>query len=154
MSRKRGLEEVIIGMDLAIYAKAQYIVWKQPGEFGDVVLRMGAFHTAMTFIAVIGKRFGDGGLSDLLIEDSIVAASSMSGVLAGRQYNRAMRAHKIVMEATQRLRLKSFKEWLEENENDAYKESTEELYDDFCRNDRGKLAAFWDSYIALVCLLL
>ena len=29
-----------------------------------------------------------------------------------------------------------------------------ELYDDFCRNDRGKLAAFWDSYIALVCLLL
>ena len=38
-----------------------------------------------------------------------------------------MRAHKIVMEAMQRLRLKSFKEWLEENENDAYKASTEEL---------------------------
>ena len=48
-------------MDLAIYAKAQEIVWKQPGEFVDVDLRMGAFHTAMTFIAVIGKRFGDGG---------------------------------------------------------------------------------------------
>ena len=121
MSRKLGLEEVIIGMDLDIYAKAQYIVWKQPGEFGDVVLRMGAFHTAMTSIAVIGKRFGDGGLSDLLIEGSIVAASSMSGVLEGRQYNRAMRAHTIVMEAIQRLRLRSLKEWLEENENDAYK---------------------------------
>ena len=83
------------------------------------------FHSKV--IAVIGKRFGDGGLSDLLIEGGIVAASSMSGVLAGRQYNRAMRAHKIVMEAMQRLRLKSFKEWLEENKNDAYKESTEEL---------------------------
>ena len=96
-------------MDLAIYAKAQDIVWKQPGEI-DVVLRMVAFHTAMTFIAVIGKRFGDGGLSDLLIEGDIVAASSMSGVLEGRQYNRAMRAYKIVLEAMQQLRLKSFKE--------------------------------------------
>ena len=105
----------------------------------------------------------------------------MSGVLEGRQYNRAMRAHKIVMEAMQRVRLKSFKELLEENENDAYKASTEELdivianlsadtltamlaspqskrllelYDEFYRNDRGKLAALWDSYISLVCLLL
>ena len=69
---------------------------------------MGAFHTAMTFIAVLGKRFGDAGLSDLFIEAGMIALSSVSGVLKGRQYNRAMRAHKIVMEAMQRLRLKSF----------------------------------------------
>ena len=87
MGRKLGQAEVIIVMDLAIYAKAQEIVWKQTGEFSNVVLRMGAFHTAMTFIAVLGKRFGDAGLSDLFIEAGIVASGSVSGVLEGRQYN-------------------------------------------------------------------
>ena len=180
MGRKLGQAEVIIVMDLAIYAKAQEIVWKQTGEFSNVVLRMGAFHTAMMFIAVLDKRFGDAGLSDLFIEAGIVASGSVSGVLEGHQYNRAMRAHKIVMEAMQWLRLKSFREWLYENEKEEYQAAAGELekvfikpcaelfnmlatfecrrllelYGDFCQTNRTKLAAFWDSYIDLVCLLL
>ena len=92
-----------------------------------------------------------------------------------------MRAHKIVMETMQRLRLKSFLEWLYDNEKEEYqaaageldkvcvKPSAEmfnemlatsecrrllELYAAFCQTNRTKLAAFWDSYIELVCLLL
>ena len=61
-------------------------------EFSDVILRMGAFHTRMTFLAVIGKRLGDTGLSDIFIEAGIVAAGSVSGVVEGRQYNRATRS--------------------------------------------------------------
>ena len=49
----------------------------------------------MTFLDVIGKRFED---AELFIKAEIVAAGSVSGVEEGRQYNRAMRAHKIVME--------------------------------------------------------
>ena len=33
-----------------------------------MILRMGAFHTSMTFLAVIRKRFEDAGLSDLFVE--------------------------------------------------------------------------------------
>ena len=44
----------------------------------------------MTSLAVIGNRFEDAGLSDLFIEAGIVAAGSVSGVVEGRQYNRAM----------------------------------------------------------------
>jgi len=36
-----------------------------------IVLRLGAFHIALTFITVIGKRFGDAGLKDVLIEANI-----------------------------------------------------------------------------------
>ena len=64
----------------------------------------------MTYLAVIGKKCGDAGLSDLFIEAGIVAAGSVSGVVEGRQYKRAMQAHKIVMEAMQRLCNKSFNE--------------------------------------------
>ena len=127
MGRKLGQAEVIIVMDLTIYAKAQEIVWKQTGEFSDVVLRMRAFHTAMTFIAVLGKRFGDAGLSDLFIEAGIVASGLVSEVLEGRQYNRAMSAHKIMMGAMRWLRLKSFREWLYENEKEEYQAAAGEL---------------------------
>ena len=81
----------------------------------------------MTFLAVIGKRLGDTGLSDIFIEAGIVAAGSVSGVVEGRQYNRAMRAHKIVMEAMQRLRMKYFKEWMDENKKDAYQAVADEM---------------------------
>ena len=75
-----------------------------------MILRMGAFHTSMTFPAVIGKRLRDAALSDIYIEAGIVAAGSKPGVVECRQYNRAMRTHNIFMEAMQRLRMKSFKE--------------------------------------------
>lgn len=112
------MEEVIVVLDLAIYAKVRGIMWKQLDEFNNVVLRLGAFHTARTFIAILGKRFSDTSLSDLLIETGTIAAGSVSGVTEGRQSNRAMRAHKIKIEAMKRLRLKSFQEWMHENEKD------------------------------------
>ena len=52
----------------------------------------------------------DAALSDIYIEAGIVAAGSTPGVVECRQYTRAMRAHKIFMEAMQRLRMKSFNE--------------------------------------------
>ena len=64
----------------------------------------GVFHIACTFLAVIGKRFGDAGLEDLIVEAEIVASGSVKKVLEGKHYNRAMRMHKIVYEALWRLR--------------------------------------------------
>ena len=79
-------------------------------EFSDVVLRMGTFHTVMTFISVIGKRLGDGGVSELLTESDIVATGLVYVIIEGRQYNRAMKAHYIVLEAMQRLVLRFYQE--------------------------------------------
>lgn len=70
---------------------------KQTGVFSNVVMRKGTFLTAMMFIAFLGKRFGEAGLSDQFIEAGIVASGSVSGELKGRPGNLAMRAHKIVM---------------------------------------------------------
>jgi len=57
---------------------------------------MGAFHTSMTSMAVIWKRFGDAGLMPLMVY-------WLLAVLNGKQYNRAIRLHKLMMEALQRL---------------------------------------------------
>ncbi|CAI9737603.1 Hypothetical predicted protein [Octopus vulgaris] len=85
------------------------------------------------------------------------------------------------MDAMQRLRIKTFYKWTQKNhahllqpawaamDNVSSEITSEnfnnmllapeftrllELFDEFCKLDQGKLAAFWDSYIDLVCLLL
>ena len=52
----------------------------------------------MTFLAILGKCFGDAGLRDILFETGIVSVGSGDGVLNGKHYNRAIRAHKTVAE--------------------------------------------------------
>ena len=104
MADQLGQQDVIIVFDQAIYAKANEIIWRCQEEMNRVVLRMGAFHIACTFLAVIGKRFGDAGLEDLIVEAEIVASGSVKKVFEGKHYNRAMRMHKIVYEALWRLR--------------------------------------------------
>ena len=90
-----GQHDVIVVFDQAIYAKALEVMWQNEEQFRRVVLRMGTFHTICAFTAAIGKRFGEAGLVDILVESGIVGSGSVAGVLEGRHYNRAVRMHKV-----------------------------------------------------------
>ena len=175
-------EDAIIVVDQAIYAKVMEIIWKNPQEFNRLIPRLGAFHTCCTFLAVIGKRFAESGLNDLLIESEVCAAGSLRGVMEGRHYNRAVRIHKIVLEALLRIRLSSFQTWLQESNmtvddaslceliqlirNDSSEGNLElllqhpefiqlhEAYMDFRNSDQGAMSRYWGSYIDMVELLL
>ena len=83
-SKQLNQPHTIITLDQAIYCKAQQIRWKHKEEFQSVVLRMGAFHIACTFMAVLGKCFADTGLRDLLIESGVLASNSVAAVIDGR----------------------------------------------------------------------
>lgn len=50
------------------------------------------------------------GFSDIVMEASICASGSLEKVLSGKHYNRALRVHKIVIEALERLLLRVFQE--------------------------------------------
>ena len=54
------------------------------------------FHTICTFLSVIGKRFQDAGLRDVIIESGVISEGSVFGV---RTYNHAIRFHKLIYEA-------------------------------------------------------
>ena len=114
---------VVIVLDQAIYGKACAIVWKCRDLFNRVVLVMGGFHTSMVFLAIIGKRFADAGLQDLMVESGIVGPSSVAAVLAGKHYNRGVRAHQIIMEGLIRLLWKSFEQWLQTQEGNFLNET-------------------------------
>ncbi|CAC5376851.1 unnamed protein product [Mytilus coruscus] len=120
---KLGQRDVVIVFDQAIYAKPLEIIWQKPVEFECEVLRMGAFHTACAFMAVIGKRFGDAGLGDLLLESGVIGSGSLTGVFEGKHYNRALRLHKIVFESFERLRWEAFGSWLNSNDEKEFLDS-------------------------------
>jgi len=96
MATQLGLDDTVVVLDQAIYAKAIEVVWKQKEEFKSIVLRMGSFHIMCVFLSVIGKRFRDSGLRDLLLESALVGSGSLNGVLEGKHYNRALRTHKVI----------------------------------------------------------
>ena len=65
---------------------------------------------AMTFMAVIGKQFGDGGPHDL-VESGIILVCTVGSVHSGKQYN-CFYCHKIVLEAFMWKQRKALEKWL------------------------------------------
>ena len=83
MMASLGQQYSVITFDLAIYMKAKEIQWRSPREFTDVVIRMGGFHIALNFLAVIGKMFEGSGLADLLIESGVYGFNTASNLPRG-----------------------------------------------------------------------
>jgi len=119
IQKQLNLPAILCVFDQALYAKAAEIVWSHPSEYRNVILSLGVFHTICTLLRIIGKRFADAGLFDLLVEGGIVAQGSVSAVLEGRHYNRGIRAHKLVYEALLRIAWKHFYNHVDSEYNDS-----------------------------------
>ena len=112
-----GLSETDLVLDHAIYCKAVEIITDdRHTDLRDFInLRMGGFHATCIFLGVIGKRFADAGLKDLIIETGLIGEDSAEQLLKGKHYNNAMRIHHYVAEAITRLKLDAFQDWLRSN---------------------------------------
>ena len=44
-------------------------------------------------MTIIGKRFSDAGLRDIVLVSSMIAKGSLRGALDGKQYNKALRSN-------------------------------------------------------------
>ena len=82
-----GQAKSVITFDLAIYAKAKEIQWKRPDEFSDTIIRMGGFHIALNFLALLGKKYENSGLQDLLVESGICGSNTATSLLAGTDFD-------------------------------------------------------------------
>ena len=111
--RSLKLTSITCVFDQAIYSKALEIKTKNADLYKPIVLRLGTFHTLCTLLSIIGKRFQDAGLKDLCIESGVVAEGSISALMEGRGYNRAVRFHKISYEAFMRVAWAGFLPWIE-----------------------------------------
>ena len=71
--------------DQQLYALAQQVKWARSLEFPNLTIRLGGFHTVCTFIACIGRIWGDSGLKDmmpsLMAEPGIYATNTTDRML-------------------------------------------------------------------------
>ena len=74
-----GQKDAVITFDQAIYSKARQIQWFSPDEFKNTVIRRGGFHVALNFSALLGKKYRNSRLEDLLIESGVYAGGHNGG---------------------------------------------------------------------------
>ena len=117
------------------------------------------------FLGIIGKRFGDAGYGDILVQSEVIAEGSVDRALTGKMYNRSVCAVKLTYEAAVLSNLKEiirFNETLGRDGLDTLLNSENlkiynEKYIDFIDNLKshgGELALFWISFIEMAQILL
>ena len=114
MVRNLGQEDCVITFDLAIFMKAKEIQWRYAETFSDVVIRLGGFHIILNYMSLLGKKYQDCGLEDLLIESGLYGPATASSILKGKSYNHCIRAYRLLNEAMFQLQ---WEEFLELNPN-------------------------------------
>ena len=67
IKEKLGLSSMVYVYDQAILAEAIEIQFEEKEKFKSLALMIGGFHTLMMFSGIIGTRFKDAGLQDILI---------------------------------------------------------------------------------------
>jgi len=175
-----NLQHIVIVMDQALYAKAMQIAWANKEIFQRIVIRMGAFHTICNSLCILGLRFKDAGLVDLVLETNLVAEGSTTKVFDGKNYKRAVRVHKIIYESLMRIMWFEFQKWVSTDQAEMLKSCVaeillfsddinqikfEELLDsdnfihvqelwirftDYLREENGPLSSYWMTYIDFV----
>lgn len=87
-SQEAGATVCFVTFDQPLYLKAREITC------GTIVVRLGGFHTLMSFMGCIGHTMAGSGLKDVLCQ--VFAANSVDKILTGHAYSRAIRGHLLV----------------------------------------------------------
>ena len=97
-------------------------MWKHRDLFADIGPRLDAFDIISCLLSVIGKRFLQAVLRDVIIESGGIEERSKDGILTGKSYNRKVGFHKLIYEACMRLLRRGFMDWLEDENFFEYQE--------------------------------
>ena len=103
-----GQDTPVVTLDLQLYIIAQEIRYKNWDELKHFVLRLGGFHIMELYWKILGKRFTESGLDDLLVEAGIFGPNAASMIMQGKHYKRCTLAHKLMFEAMGMLKWQAF----------------------------------------------
>lgn len=105
-----GQEYTITTFDLGVWMKALPLVWNHPDKYRKHIILIGTFHLACAYMKMIGKKMAGSGLADILLEAGLISGGSISGVLSGKHYERALHCHKVMLETLEMLLMAEFEE--------------------------------------------
>lgn len=102
-----GQEYQILTCDMAIYQIAKDIQLCST-EFPNLILRIGTFHLQKNFLRCLGQYIQGSGLDQIITQSGVYGPTTFQSILEGKQYNRAVRAHKMIYEVYRFLQLIEF----------------------------------------------
>lgn len=115
IARSLGQHHILVTADLAIYSKAEQILWTKLELQDSVTMRLGMMHLIMAFLASIGKLYGDGGFLDILTSSGVYATATAQLMLQGKHYARGIRGVKVAHEAMTHLFLSAAETYAKKN---------------------------------------
>ena len=95
------------------------IKWATPEYQTFLIVRLGGLHTLMNFCGVIGTHIKSSGLPDAWVESKMIGPKTAEQVLSGHSYARAIRAHKLTLQALWEILLPQIIEFAEEDHPDS-----------------------------------
>ena len=110
-----GQTHTPVYFDMGLLTKALEITWAKPVDLQGVIPCEGGMHFLMAVFAGIGYLYGDAGLRELLFESDVFAVGSVQQILSGKDFDKAMRAFKLIDEALTTRFFIQFKRWCSTN---------------------------------------
>ncbi len=98
-------QHVVLMVDEALYPKLLELKWSVE-EYKDMLIPcLGGLHIAMNFLGVIGRHMNESGLSELWIGCDLLGSNAAQHIMAGKGYTRAIRTHRLILQALRQLLL-------------------------------------------------
>jgi hypothetical protein len=113
-------EYTVISVDQALYGKLMELKWSNPDYRTKLIPRLGGLHISMNFLKVIGQHMQGSGLADAWVEAGIMGPNIVEAVMSGKKYNKAMRAHKLTVQALWHLLGPSLLSHVEKNDQQLF----------------------------------
>ena len=92
-------KHVVLTVDPALFPLLMELKWTLPDYKDTLIPRLGGLHTSMNFLKVLGQHIQDSGLPTIWIESGILGPRTVERALAGKDYNKGTRVHKITLQA-------------------------------------------------------
>ena len=109
-------QPLVVTLDMQTYTRARELIWAAKRDH-EVVLKLGSFHILMTFLIVLGQYLAGSGVKEFLTDPDVDIYGEVTAekILNGKSYSRAVRAHKLLLEALFRQYIANFQVWLSNN---------------------------------------
>ncbi|MES9881882.1 MAG: hypothetical protein ABW185_13470, partial [Sedimenticola sp.] len=100
-------------VDEALYCKLMTLKWLNESYQEFLIPRLGGFHTTMNFMKSIGQHMQSTGLMEVWVDSNLLGQKTAENVMAGKGYEKSVRAHKITAQALWEIVLPQFLEYLQ-----------------------------------------
>lgn len=111
-----GQRYVVISADEQLYSRLMELKWSQDYDF--LIPRLPSLHGALNFLKVFGQHLESAGLYEVWVDSCLLGDKTAKNVLAGKNYEKGIRAHKITFQSLWHILFPQFVGYLAEHNPD------------------------------------